>query len=146
MENRKRVATVSERLSEAMADAGKKQIDLVRETGLDKASISSYLSGKYEPKSKAIGLLSRALGVSEMWLWGYDVPKARTAEQQKNDHLTEMVKRLRADPDFFEVVSVLAQLPAEEHADFFDVVSMLAQLPAEEYASIRQLISAIVNK
>lgn len=153
MENRKQVATISERLREAMADAGKKQVDLVRETGLDKASISSYLSGKYEPKSKAIGLLSRALGVSEMWLWGYDVPKGRTPEQQKNDHLSEMVLRLRRDNNFFNVVSTLAQLPAgsieaiaNSEPDFFNVISMLAQLPPEEYASIRQLMTTIVSK
>ena len=81
-----------------------------------------------EPKVKAIGLLSRALGVSEMWLCGYDVPKGRTAEQKKNDHLSKMVTKLRTD------------------ADFFDVVSMLAQLPAAEYASIKNLISAIIKK
>ncbi len=149
----KKVASVRDRLEEAMADAGKKQVDLVRETGLDKGSISSYLSGKYEPKSKAIGLLSRALGVSEMWLWGYDVPKGRTPEQKKNDDLVGIIEQLRSDSNFFNVVSTLAQLPAgsieaiaKSEPDFFNVISMLAQLPAEEYASIRQLMTTIVGK
>ena len=30
--------------------------------------------------------------------------------------------------------------------EFFDVVSMLAELPADQYASIKQLISALGNK
>lgn len=127
MENLQRVP-VSERLREAMNDAGKKQADLVRETGIDKGALSSYLSGKYEPKQKAIGALARALGVSEMWLWGYDVPKVRTPEQKKNDTLVDVVSKLRQDPDFF------------------DVVAQLAELPAGEYASIKSIISALRNK
>lgn len=127
MENLQRVP-VSERLREAMNDAGKKQADLVRETGIDKGALSSYLSGKYEPKQKAIGALARALNVSEMWLWGYDVPKVRTPEQKKNDTLVDVVSKLRQDPDFF------------------DVVAQLAELPAGEYASIKSIISALRNK
>jgi transcriptional regulator with XRE-family HTH domain len=127
MENIQR-APVSERLRDAMLEAGKRQADLARETGIDKGALSSYLSGKYEPKQKAIAALSRALGVSEMWLWGYDVPKVRTAEQKKNDTLVDVVSKLRNDPDFF------------------DVVAQLAELPAGEYASIKSIISALRNK
>ena len=121
-------APVPDRLREAMEDAGKKQADLVRETGLDKGSISSYLSGKYLPKDKAIAALARCLNVSEMWLWGYDVPKERTIEQKKNDTLVDVVSKLRKDPEFFSVV-----------AD-------LAELAPEEYASVKAIISALRNK
>ena len=127
MENLQRVP-VAERLREAMNEAGKKQADLVRETGIDKGALSSYLSGKYEPKQKAIGALARALGVSEMWLWGYDVPKIRTAEQKKNDTLVDVVSKLRNDPDFF------------------DVVAQMAELTAGEYTSIKSIIAALRNK
>ena len=127
MENIKRVP-IPERLREAMRDAGKKQADLVRETGIDKGALSSYLSGKYEPKQKAISALAKALDVTEMWLWGYDVPKIRTAEQKKNDTLVDVVSKLRSDPDFF------------------DVVAQLAELTAGEYESIKAIISALRNK
>ena len=49
-----RVSTTPDRLREAMKIKGKKQVDLVRATGIDKGSISSYLSGRYEPKQEAI--------------------------------------------------------------------------------------------
>jgi transcriptional regulator with XRE-family HTH domain len=124
MENTQRVP-VADRLREAMTEAGKKQADLVRETGIDKGALSSYLSGKYEPKQKAIGALARALGVSEMWLWGYDVPKVRTAEQKKNDTLVGVVSKLRNDPEFFEVVAQLAELPADEYASLKSIISAL---------------------
>lgn len=124
----KRTAETHERLREAMHAANKKQADLARETGLDKSSISNYLSGKYEPKSKAIGLLARALDVDEMWLWGYETSRNRSQEAKKNDALVSVVAKMRKDPEFF------------------DVVSMLAELPADQYASIKQLISALGNK
>ena len=45
------VASIANRLREAMTLRGKKQIDLVRETGINRSAISRYLSGKYEPKN-----------------------------------------------------------------------------------------------
>lgn len=67
--------TFADRLHEAMAKAGMKQADLVRETGLDKGAVSSYLAGKYEPKQKAVAAMAKCLNVSEMWLLGYEAPK-----------------------------------------------------------------------
>lgn len=122
-----RVSTTQARLREAFAESGKKQAELARNTGLDKGAISSYLSGKYEPKQKAIGLLARELGVSEMWLWGYDVPKCRTPEQKKNDDLVSVIARMRKDPDFFKTVSRLSELPADQFASIDSLISALAQ-------------------
>lgn len=104
----------SERLKEAMMDAGKKQADLVRETGLDRGAISSYLSGKYEPKQIAISKLAVALNVSEMWLWGYDVPKERTPSQKKNDVLANIILQMRKDDELLSMVETLAKLDAEK--------------------------------
>lgn len=116
MEKRKteRVATTAERLREAMEAAGKKPIDLVNITGIDRGAISRYLAGKYEPKQTAVTKLALALDVSEMWLFGYDVPKTRTLEQKKNDQLAKLIVRLRQDPAFYNVVEKLDQVPAEQ--------------------------------
>lgn len=105
-----RVATTSARIKEAMGIRKKKQADLVRDTGLDKGSISHYVSGRYEPKQEAVYKLSVALDVSEMWLWGYDVPMERPQEQKNNDCLAEVIVRMRTDEDFFEVVKTLHSL------------------------------------
>lgn len=106
--------STSERLKEAMIAAGKKQADLVRETGLDRGAISSYLSGKYEPKQIAINKLAIALNVSEMWLWGYDVPKERTPMQKKNDTLASVIMQLRKDDELFSMVEILSKLDSEK--------------------------------
>lgn len=62
--------TFADRLREAMDKAGVKQIDLVKATGLDKGAVSSYLSGKYEPKQQAVSAMAKYLNVSELWLMG----------------------------------------------------------------------------
>lgn len=109
-----RIDTTSNRLKIAMKEAGKKQVDLVNETGIDKGSISHYVSGKYIPKQDTIYKLAKALDVSEMWLWGYECPKERPIEQKNNDAITDIILRLRTDSDFLSVVEVLASLDADK--------------------------------
>lgn len=111
----KQQATVAQRLREALDMSGKKQADLVRETGLDRGSISSYLSGKYEPKQKAIYKLSKALNVSEGWLLGYDTPMTRSAESKKNDQLAELIVRMRTDEKFYNMVVALDALNEKQY-------------------------------
>ena len=123
-----RAATTAERLKEALAISGMKQIDLARKTGLDKGSISYYISGKYEPKAKAIHKLAIALDVSDMWLWGYDVPRERTAMHKKNETIGKLVSKLRKDDDFLTQVEILSKLSQEQ------------------YDSIKQLLGVFSNK
>ena len=79
-----RIATTSSRIKEAMYAAGKTPADLARDTGLNKSTLSRYLSGAIEPKQHAIAKLASVLGVSEMWLWGYDVPMAKKESAPDN--------------------------------------------------------------
>ena len=83
MEKYERIESVSQRLQIAMDISKKKQADLVRETGISKGTLSRYLSGKFEPKQIAINKLAIALDVSEMWLWGCDVPMERPSDIKK---------------------------------------------------------------
>jgi transcriptional regulator with XRE-family HTH domain len=74
----------------ALKQSNMKQVELSRLTGIDKGSISNYLYGKYEPKSDAINKMAIALNVSEMWLWGYDVPMERDQKDSPEEpKLTE---------------------------------------------------------
>ena len=128
MSKLERVATTAERLADAMRDAGKMQIEVAKAADLSHSTISRYLAGTVETRQDATHKMAVFLNVSELWLWGYDVPKNRTAEQKKNDDLVQVIAKLRKDPEFFEVVS------------------KLASLPAAEYVSIKQLLSALGNK
>lgn len=76
---------VHERLHEAMKLRNIRQSELTEKTGISKARISSYLNGRYEPKSTALHLLANALRVSEMWLAGYDVPMEKNTPSYNPD-------------------------------------------------------------
>lgn len=127
MEKMERVATTADRLKEAMQDAGKKQIDLAREAGLSHSTVSRYLSGAVEPRQEATHKLAVLLDVSELWLWGYAVPRSRTAEQKKNDDLVKIIAQMRQDPKFFDIVSMLAELPPEQYDSLTTIISALGK-------------------
>lgn len=127
MKGYERVALTKDRLREAMNEAGKKQADLVRETGLNRGTISRYLSGEVEPRQDAAYKLALALHVSETWLWGYDVPKERSNMQKKNDDMVKIIAQMRKDPKFFDIVSKLAELPAEQYDSLTTIISALGK-------------------
>ena len=117
-----------DRLREALNDNSMRPAELAERCDIPKSMVSYYLSGKSVPKADRIYKMAQALGVSESWLLGYNVPKIRTEEQKKNDTLVDVVSKLRKDPEFFSVV-----------AD-------LAELSASDYASVRAIIYALRNK
>lgn len=115
MNNWKRIATTPERLRLALENAKLKQTELCRITGLDKGAVSSYISGKYEPKSTAINKMALALNVSEMWLWGYDVPMERQEKSpaklelsEAEEMLLELFRRIpvESQPKVLELIKV----------------------------------------
>lgn len=60
------------RLKEMMEKRGMRQADLVNATGIDRSLISSYVSGRYEPKDENLKLIANALNCDAIWLAGYD--------------------------------------------------------------------------
>lgn len=50
---------------------GKKQIDVARELGIPKSTLSRYLKGSYEPKTERVYQLSEYFGITPEWLTGY---------------------------------------------------------------------------
>lgn len=105
-----RVSTTPERLRTAMRVKGKKQVDLIRATGINRGAMSSYLSGRYEPKQEAVYKLALALDVSEMWLWGYDVPMERQQQQKNNDAISDIVALLYCDDEFLSIVNKISKM------------------------------------
>nr|DAY68049.1 MAG TPA: bifunctional HTH-domain containing protein/aminotransferase [Caudoviricetes sp.] len=118
----KRVATTSERLKEAMSLRKMKQVDIMRSTGLDRGSVSHYVSGNYEPKNEAIFKMAKALDVNEMWLWGYDVPMERTAEQKKIQEDAEFHARILKDQELLDALKVYYKLPEIQQRVVIDLI------------------------
>lgn len=72
------MATISQRIKEALDIRNMKQNDLVQKTGIGKSSISTYISGDWKPKQENLCKIAEALNVNEAWLMGMDVPMERT--------------------------------------------------------------------
>ena len=68
---------IADRLKMALEIRGMKQADIIERTHINKGALSSYISGRYNPKQDNIYLLAKALNVSEAWLMGADVPMDR---------------------------------------------------------------------
>ena len=65
---------IKDRLNEAMRLRRLNISELAELCGLNKSTVSRYLSGTTIPRSPAIGKLAQALHVSPAWVLGYNVP------------------------------------------------------------------------
>lgn len=119
--DKERKEAFKDRLRRAMSARGMKSVELCERSGVPKSAVSYYLAGKSKPKADRLYIISKALDVSEAWLMGYDVPMDRAEKQKKVDQLAELIDQLRADPDFFEAVSLLSKLSSEQ----FESVKLL---------------------
>lgn len=76
--------TTAQRIKEALDIRNMKQTDLVEKTGIGKSSISTYISGEYNPKQKNLYKIAKALNVNEAWLMGLNVPMERDEYEDQN--------------------------------------------------------------
>ena len=92
------MATIAERLKEIMEIRQLRQIDLVRlaepvgeANGLhiSKSHISQYVSGRTQPRRDILKVLAEALGVSQLWLQGEDVPMKSAENRQESPQIPE---------------------------------------------------------
>lgn len=67
-----KVSNSRERIQKLLDDFEINQAEFCRRTGIKKASLSNYLSGKREPRQDAISKIADAFSVSPAWLMGYD--------------------------------------------------------------------------
>jgi transcriptional regulator with XRE-family HTH domain len=72
--------TIAERIKFAMRAKNKKQVDIVKDTGISKGAFSSYLSGQYNPKADKMELIADSLDVDLRWLYGQNVPMEHTSK------------------------------------------------------------------
>ncbi len=116
------------RIEEALRIRGMKQVELAEKTGISRGTINNWLKNKYQPKQKALYTLAKALGVSEMWLAGYDVPMERPAAQVKMDALAQVVNVIRKDERLTNLVINLSSLNEAQLATVESMVNELAKV------------------
>ncbi|MCI8641596.1 MAG: helix-turn-helix domain-containing protein [Clostridia bacterium] len=76
------------RLSKALIIRNMKPIDLAKISGINKATISQYLSGRYKAKQNNIYILAKALNINEAWLMGFDTNIDRIPDNERTQIMT----------------------------------------------------------
>lgn len=106
--------TTAQRLKQIMEARNLRQVDILelaepfcKKYGvkLGKNALSQYVSGKVEPGQEKLTILGMALGVSEAWLMGYEVPMERYTPTTGNGN-----ERIR------EFIELFGLLTAEQQA------------------------------
>lgn len=96
------MSSMAERIQKAMDLRGMKQVDLCERTGIGKSSISTYLSGEYEPKQRNLYKIAEALEINVGWLMGAaGVPMEGDEEPPRatpNGDVMALRERLRRQP------------------------------------------------
>lgn len=85
--------STSDRLKQIMNERNLKQVTILemslpyqKQLGIKmgKSALSQYVNGVQSPDQSRIYLLSKTLNVSEPWLMGFDVPKERMPDDERN--------------------------------------------------------------
>lgn len=119
------MSNIGNNIRKARENLGWTQEELARRMGYkSKSTINKIEMGINDIPQSKIVKYAEVLGVSPSALMGW----VNEETNKKNDDLVKIIALARKDSDFFEVVS------------------MLADLPAEDYASIKQLLSSLRNK
>lgn len=107
------------RLKEIMSLQGLKQVDIVNRCKpiadkynmqLTKQDLTQYVNGKKEPGQYKLTIMGEALGVSEVWLMGYDVPMQRNSSPED---LTKRIEKLSPEK-YKELTRFLEYLESRE--------------------------------
>lgn len=113
--------TTSQRLKQIMDERRLKQVDILRMAqpyckkygvNLGKSALNQYVSGRVEPRADKLSVISYALGVSEAWLMGFDVPMERKTptpedtEDERKARMNVLFDRLSVE-DQDEIISLI---------------------------------------
>lgn len=140
------VSNFAERFNKALKIRNMKQSDIVELTGIGKSSISTYLTGEYEPKQKNTYKIAKALNVSEPWLMGYDVPMnsdSLAKEVKLLEEIEKIIGRSVTEQDADLVTKIINQSnnPNQYAYDLFDSLSSENQMNTVSYMRALKLVN-----
>lgn len=111
-----KVTDTAHRLREYMSSHNLRQVDILvkvkpyceeYDVKMNKSDLSQYVSGKTEPGQDKLFVLAKALGVSEPWLLGYDVPMEKAQNNAEQIYY-----------DFIGINTVLSEFPTTGKQSF----------------------------
>ena len=113
------------RISEALAIRGMRQVELCELTGIKKASVNGWVKQNWQPKQEALYKMAKVLDVSEMWLAGYDVPMERPIAQVKLDEISLLVEEMKRNDRVKDLYIKIAKLSPDQFTLIEGMVNQL---------------------
>lgn len=106
------MASVGENIYKRRKELGMTQEELARKIGYkSKSSINKIEIGRNDLPQRKILQFAEALLTTPGALMGW----VEEDQAKKNDKLAELIVKMRADNDFYNVVAALSDLPAEQY-------------------------------
>lgn len=128
--------TTAERLKLALDRKNMKAVDLSERSGVNKASISLYLSGKRTPTNMTAAKMGKVLGVNPVWLMGFDVPM--------NSETLDLLIKQTASENEFSVM--LEQVKPRDEKQLARLAALVGELNEAQVDSLIQYAEFIKDK
>lgn len=116
---------VRNRLQEALSLRNMKAVELCEKTQINKASISNWISQRWQPKATPLHKMAMVLDVSELWLAGYNVPMERPDRQKKMDQLADSILKIKGNDRYTQIVNKLVRLNEDQLSLVENLMSQL---------------------
>lgn len=114
--------TIGERIKARRQELKLSQREMAARLGYtDHTTLTRIEAGKIDLPQSRLMKIAEVLGVAPGYLLGI----VSEDESKKNDKLTELIVKMRKDPEFFEAVSNMASLSAEEFNNIKGLLSAL---------------------
>lgn len=105
---------VKNRIKEALALRGMKQVELAERSGINHQKINPWINQRWQPKQDSLYKMAKVLDVSELWLAGYDVPMERPIGQKKMDQLAESILKVKSNKRYTDIVTKIVILDDDQ--------------------------------
>lgn len=117
--------TFADRLNFLLTNAEMRPIDLANATGIDKSSISRYLSGDYVPKQRRLTKIARVLNADEGWL-------LTGVDQKRNIESFELSRKdeREIESDLEDMMNSISSAAYESGDDIEDLEAFKATIKA----------------
>jgi len=83
----------AKRLRKALDECNMKPQELADKAGINKASVSQYLSGSHAPSNISSGKMGKVLGVEPLWLMRFDVEQKKNLDAKEATRDLELIEK-----------------------------------------------------
>lgn len=131
------------RLRELLNEKCMSAQELSNKSGVSKASLSQYLSGKYTPKNTSAKKLADVLKVNPAWLMGLDVSKEEKIQTKRDDFENYLKSKIESTDNFNKQISFALLEKCVEELDIDKLEELGAFVEYQKIKKKNQLLSII---